>query len=158
MGCQSITRLPPSISLVFPNNSLVSIYTPGGWGGGGGGEALWECEVSCPRTQHIDLARSPRVSQGVVLHKCHIWTSPPRGNLQYLCFSQIIINHNLGNFSFFRISKLLLEIRNAHAFPLWHSICVKSTRNTWYRAKYLYQNQRYVECTLNYYIRTCSGR
>ena len=52
MGCQSIARLPLSISSVFPENSLEAIYTPG-WR-----ERRCERKVSCPRTQNIDPAKS----------------------------------------------------------------------------------------------------
>ena len=52
MGCQSISRLPPSISSGFPKNSPEAIYTPG-WR-----ERHCERKVSCPRTQNIDPARS----------------------------------------------------------------------------------------------------
>ena len=52
MGCQSIARLPLSISSGFPENSPEAIYTPG-WR-----ERHCERKVSCPRTQNIDPARS----------------------------------------------------------------------------------------------------
>lgn len=45
MGCQSIARLPPSISSGFPKISPEAIYTPG-WR-----ERHCERKVSCPRTQ-----------------------------------------------------------------------------------------------------------
>ena len=48
MGCQSIARLPPSISLGFPENSPEAIYTPG-WRER---QALWEESVVPKNTKH----------------------------------------------------------------------------------------------------------
>ena len=51
-GCQSIARIPPSISSGFPENLPVPIYFPEWW------EALWELLVLPKNTTHWPSHRS----------------------------------------------------------------------------------------------------